>query len=220
MENLGLPEPLWSHLDGRLWHATDCNGLCGIITDGEIKVACGDQSVGSFCRNQGGVSLFDFGPASENVENQFHNWCGWFGHQQDARVSVWLEIERSSVRQNLADAKEAREALSRFMDKRRVEGKIHEPGIQLVPGVEACHSGPVPLAVIVGVLVVDQHDWSLIRVLGKPDESTIREIAEFESTLPPYKEDPLVLALQEARQRALNREPDVDEVGEVGNDNE
>lgn len=206
MENPGLPEPLWSHLDGQLWHATDGNGLCGIITDGEIKVAFGNRYGGSFCRNQGGVCLFDFGPASENVKNQFDHWCGWFGHQQDARVAVWLKIERISVRKNLTDAEEAQKALSRFMDMRRVEGNIYEPVIQLIPGVEACHSGPIPLAAIVGILLVDQHDWNLIRGLSKPDESTVREIAEFESTLPPYNEDPSVLALQEGRRRALNRE--------------
>ena len=209
MENPGLPEPLWSHRDGQLWHATDGNGLCGIITDGEIKVAFGNRYVGSFCRNQGSVCLFDFGPASENVNNQFNHWCGWFGHQQRARVAVWLEIERISVRKNLTDAREAREAreaLSRFMDMRRVEGNIDEPGIQLIPGVEACHSGPIPSTSIVGVLLVDQHDRNQIRRLGKLGESTVREIAEFESTLSPYNQDPLVLALQEGRRRAWKRE--------------
>lgn len=206
MENPGLPEPLWSHLDGQLWHATDGNGLCGIITDGEIKVAFGNRYVGSYCRNQGGVCLFDFGPVSENINNQFNHWCGWFGHQQRARVAVWLEIERTSVRKNLEDAMETREALSRFMDKRRIEGKTDEPGIQLIPGVEACHSGPIPSTSIVGVLLVDQHDRNRIRDLGKPDESTVREIAEFESTLPPYEEDPIILALQNGRRRAFNRE--------------
>ena len=207
MDNPGLPEALWSHIDGRLWHATECEGLRGIVADEEIKVAFGNRYLGSFCRNQQGVSLFDFGPASEDVENQFHNWCGWFGSQQDTRVAVWLEIDRTSVRDSLMDAGEAREVWHRIIDK-RVEDRTHEPGIQFIPGVEACHSGPIPLAAIVGVLLIDQHDRTLVRRLGKPDEDTVREIDTFESTLPAHEDDPIVQALWAGRRRALAKPPE------------
>jgi len=128
---------------------------------------------------------------------------GWFGHQQNARVSVWLEIDRASVLKNLIDAKEAREALKLFMDKRRAEGRTHEPGIQIIPGVEACHSGPIPLATIIGVLLVDQHNRNMFRRLGRPDDTSIRQIKDFESTLPAFEEDPIVRALKAGRKRAL-----------------
>ncbi len=77
LDNPGLLEDLWEQIDEQLWHATERDGLHGIIADEEIRVAVGDRYVGSFSRNLGGVSLFDFGPASEDVPNQFHNWCGW-----------------------------------------------------------------------------------------------------------------------------------------------
>ena len=78
------------------------------------------------------------------------------------------------------------------MDSLHADGRTHEPGIQIIPGVEACHSGPVPLAAIVGMLLVDRHDRNLNLKLGKPDESTGPKIAEFKATLPPHEDDPVV----------------------------
>ncbi len=199
--NPGLPEDLWSHLDGRLWHATSRDGLHGIVADNEIRVAVGNRYVGSFCRNQGSVSLFDFGPASEDIPNQFHNWCGWLGHQQGTRIAVWLEIDRANVLESLMDAKAAREACRLLMDQRHAEGKMHESGITIIPGVEACHKGPIPVAAVAGVLLIDQHNWKLFRRLGKPNNDTIQQIDAFEATLPAHEDDPLVQAILAGRRR-------------------
>jgi hypothetical protein len=43
MKNSGLPESLWSALDGGLWHATDIDGLTGICADRRIRVNDGDR---------------------------------------------------------------------------------------------------------------------------------------------------------------------------------
>ena len=203
LKNPGLPAPLWAHLDGQLWHATDCDGLSGIIDEGEIKVGFGNRYIGSFCRNQGCVSLFDFGPTARNVANQDNNMKGWFGHQQNARVPVWLEIDRASVLKNLMDAKKAREACNLFIDKRCAEGGTHEPGILIIPGVEACHSGPIPLTAIVDVLLIDQNNLDMFRRLGRPDDTSIRQIKDFESTLPAFEKDTIILALEAGRRRAF-----------------
>ncbi len=181
---------MWAHLDGRLWHATARDDLHGIIADEEIRVAVGDRYAGSFSRNLGGVSLFDFGPASEDVPNQFHNWCGWFGHQQEARVAVWLEIDRASVLESLMDAKVAREASKQDLSA------------TFIPGVEACHIGPIPLAAVADVLLIDQHDRNLLRRLGQPNNDTIQQIDAFEATLPAQEDDTTVQALLAARRRA------------------
>ena len=202
LDNPGLPEALWAHIDGRLWHATARDGLHGILADEEIRVAVGDRYVGSFCRNQGCVSLFDFGPASDDNSDQFINWCGWFGHQQDTRVAVWLEIDRASVLERLMDPKAVRKALNQLMDQRRAEDKTHEPGITIIPGVEACHKGPIPVAAVADVLLIDRYNRDLIRRLGKPDDGTIQEIDAFEATLPAHEDHPLVKAL-----RARGRRP-------------
>ena len=199
MENPGLQESLWSLLDGRLWHATSRQGLRGIVADKEIRVAVGDRYTGSFCRNQGSVCLFDFGPASDDNSNQFNHWCGWFGHQQDARVAVWLEIDRASVHKSLMDPKAAREALNQLMVQRRAEDKTHEPGIQIIPGVEACHKGPVPVAAVASVLLIDQHNRNLHQRLDKPNDGTIQQIDAFEATLPAHEDDPLVQAILASR---------------------
>ena len=190
MDNPGLPEALWEDLDGRLWHATARDDLHGIIADEEIRVAVGDRYVGSFSRNQGGVSLFDLGPTSEDVPNQFRNWCGWFGHQQEARVAVWLEIDRASVLENLMDAKAMREA-----SKQDLSGMF-------IPGVEACHKGPIPLAAAADVLLIYRDDWNQFQRLGKPNNDTIQQVDAFEASLPPHKDDPAVQILWAGRERA------------------
>ena len=154
-------------------------------------VAFGDRYAGSFSRNLGGVSLFDFGPASEDVPNQFNNMCGWFGHQQNARVAVWLEIDRASVLESLMDAKVAREASKQNLSA------------TFIPGFEACHKGPIPLVAVAGVLLIDQHNWDLSRRLGRPDNDTIQQIVEFEESLPAHEDDPVVRRLLAGRQRAL-----------------
>lgn len=162
----------------------------------------GNRYVGSFCRNQGSVCLFDFGPASEDIENQFHNWLGWFGRHQEARVAVWLEIDRASVREGLLDAQATREAWNLFMEQRRAQDKTHEPGITFIPGVEACHRGAISITAIAGILLIDQHNRTLFRRLDKVDEDSIREINAFEAALPAHEDDPLVKALRAARERA------------------
>lgn len=203
MENPGLPEALWSELDGRLWHATDRYGLRGIVERGRILANVDHGYVGSFCRHQGGVSLFDFGPVSEDVPNQFTNWCGWLGHQQKARVAVWLEIDRVAVRENLLDAGEARARWNDLVDQRVADGGRHEPGVTFIPGVEACHSGPIPMTALSGVLLVDQHDGHRRYLrLGKPGEGTIQEIDAFEATLAPHEDDPIVSRLLAGRRKA------------------
>ncbi len=201
MDNPGLPEALWSHLDGLLSHATWRDGLQGIVADKEIRLVVGKRYGVSFCRNQGGVSLFDFGPTSEDIPNQFHNWCGWFGHQQATRVAVWLEIDRASVLESLMDAKATREAWKLLMDQRHAEGKMHESGITIIPGVEACHKGPIPLAATADVLLIYRDDWNQFQRLGKPNNDTIQQIDAFEATLPAHEDDPLVQALLAGRRR-------------------
>lgn len=202
LDNPGLPENLWEHLDGRLWHATARDDLHGIIADEEIRVTVGDRYVGSFSRNLGGVSLFDFGPSSEDVTNQFGNWCGWFGRQQEARVAVWLEIDRASVLESLMDAEQTRKAWHRMTDQRLAESRMDKPKTLFIPGVEACPIGPIPPVAVAGVLLIDQHDWNLFRQLGQPNNDTIQQIDAFEATLPAHEDNPIVQTLLAGRRRA------------------
>ncbi len=113
-----------------------------------------------------------------------------------------MEIDRASVLESLMDAKAAREACRLLMDQRHAEGKMYESGITIIPGVEACHKGPIPVAAVAGVLLIDQHNRKLFRQLGKPDNDTIQQIDAFEATLPAHEDDPTVQALLAGRRRA------------------
>ncbi len=64
-----------------------------------------------------------------------------------------------------------------------------------IPGVEACHIGPIPLAAVAGILLVDQHNRNLFQRLGRPNNDTIQQIDAFEATLPAHEDDPTVQAL-------------------------
>jgi hypothetical protein len=199
MKNPGLPEILWQQLAGRLWHATDRIGLNGIISDGEIKVAFGSRYRGAFCRHQDSVSLFDFGPAAVDIPGQFSNWSGWFGAQQEAAISIWLEIDRASVLRSLSDAGDTRLAWNTSMDLRGIEDATLKPGILFIPGVEACHKGPVPLAAISDIMVVARHDKNRFLHLRSHSNDLNRDVDAFEASLIPHEENQVVEILRARR---------------------
>ena len=195
MDNPGLHAPLWAMLDGKLWHATGSTQLAAIIADGEIRVI-GDRYKNSLCKLRGGVSLMDFGPTAVNLSNQFHNWSGWLGHQQDCRVAVWFEIDRDAVVANLDDARAAH-SLSRLC-----------PSRSIIPGVEACHRGAIPIAAIASVLLIDRDfGHTSFRVCAMNKDMIDGHLTEFEQSLPPTPpEHPVVKALKAGRDRARVRE--------------
>lgn len=197
MLNPGLPETLWSRLDRRLWHATERKSLSGIISDGEIRVGVGVRYRNSFCRCQDAVSLFDFGPTAVDDWGQFKNWDGWFGHQQESRTAIWLEIDRTKAIDHLLDAraahKKSRETLHR----------------QIIPGVEACHKGPIPLASVVSALLIARDKREVFQQCDVLNAEIFQQIEAFELKLPAPPQNELVEALLTGRQRcALGAAPD------------
>ncbi len=105
-----------------------------------------------------------------------------------------------SVHERLMDPEATRDAVNQLMVQRRAEGKMHEPGIQIIPGVEACHDGPVPLAAAVDVLLINRHVWEQFRRIGEPSNESIQQIDAFEATFPAHEDDPLVQTLLAGRQ--------------------
>ena len=172
MNNPGLPEPLWEILDGRLWHATGPEGLKGILTDGAIRIMDARYQ-GSLCRFLECVALFDFGPTAVNDWNQFNNWTGWFGHQQDSRIAAWLEIDRRAAATKVKDARE----MHRIWQDHKYR--------TFIPGVEASHEGPVSVGLIGKVLLIDQHERSTFALHDGIDEGLLLKLAEFVRSLPP-----------------------------------
>jgi hypothetical protein len=192
MNNPGLYPALWAVIDRRLWHATGPTQLNSIISDGEIRVM-GGRYENSLCKLYGAVSLLDLGPTAVDLPNQFCNWVGFMGDQQNSRVAVWLEIDRDRVAANLDDAETCRGLWRGVMSRR------------IISGVESCHRGAIPIAVIPSVLLIDRHyDHTSFRRCGPAWDVVTDSIAHFEQDLrPPPPESPLVEAIKAARERQI-----------------
>lgn len=189
MDNPGLPETLWSLLNGRLWHATSPDGLAGILADSEIRLAKGEKYQNSFCRSLGGVCLFDFGPSAVNECNQFSNWTGWFGGQQCSRIAIWLCINRDLVGDNLLDAGATHV---------RWQDACHT---QIIPGVEAYHKGPIPLAAVVSALLIARDDKKVFQQLVEFPAGVFRQMEDFGAKLPPPPDNGIIEAFEAAKNR-------------------
>ena len=170
MKNPGLPDTLWEALDQRLWHATGKKALFRIVADAHIKIV-GDRYKQSLCRYLECVSLFDFGPSAADDCDQFRHWSGWFGHQQGSRLSIWLEIDRDAVADNIYDAAEMRELFKENLSK------------TFIPGVEAGHRGPLPIDRLHGALVIDDWHREIFARFTKVDETLISGAVDFERRL-------------------------------------
>ena len=171
MKNPGVPTALWDVLDQRLWHATGLDGLRGIVTSGQIAIA-GGRYKNSLCRYLNCVSLFDFGPSAVDDWGQSNNWFGWFGHQQDSRVAIWLDVDREAVADDLYDAGELHGISKEHVSKR------------FIPGVEAGHKGPITLWALKGALLVDRYNKANFTRCEVVDRSLFRRLADFNESLP------------------------------------
>ena len=184
-----FPPLLWSVLDGRLWHATECIALTKIISDGEIRPNVGNRYNKSFCGLRGSVCLFDFGPTAHCSDVQYGNLYGWFGHQQNSRVAIWLEIDRTATKNSLLEARAARNQWNKTScDK------------TFIPGVEACHHGPIPLDAVLSALLVASHDLEVFKHCKLQGIS--QQIKNFTLSLPPSSKDGIVEILSRKRNRS------------------
>jgi hypothetical protein len=186
MNNPGLPQALWEILDNRLWHATGSKELAGIVADGEIRIFQ-NRYQNSLSKALGAVSLMDFGPTAID-HGQFLNWSGWLGHQQKSKVAIWLEIDRDAVAAQLHDAKATCDLFHADLTK------------QVIPGVEACHRGPIPIGAVISCLMIDRdYDHTRFERAAMARDTVMDSIARFERTLkpaPPKSE--LLKAVEEA----------------------
>ncbi|WP_299567516.1 hypothetical protein [uncultured Sulfitobacter sp.] len=149
MGNMG---ELHSRLHGGLWHTTRPDRLLSIVEAQAILVepdihdrdrsntANGPKNY-PISRTIGGISLFDFnGLHPESYEKQFpvSSWHFFVPYVRSWQGSVWLEIERDVVREQLVSS----EAL---LQKWKKEG-FH--GHNILPGLEAAHVGDLPISAI------------------------------------------------------------------------
>lgn len=191
MKNPGLPVALWKELDGRLWHATSCDGSAHIFAEGKIRPNIDVRYKNSFCPSLGCVCLFDFGSSAEDVTNQFNNWHGWLGHQQDSRIAIWLEIDRLSVANELMDAKEARSLWQRHLSK------------LFIPGVEACHKGEIPVEKLSRALLIARDDPAVFQSCNAARSEISSAVQNFKNQLPPQPSDDLIKIILNGRKRNM-----------------
>ena len=145
-------------LSGHRWHATSTNGLRGILDHGAIKVCTHFKS---FCKSIGAISIFHFGPATEDCERTRQIWSPWCGqHQADPlglgqpegkQVGIWLCIRDLYQGPQLIDPRAlSLRSLDQFYDA--------PPGAGLnlssiLPDVEGAHVGELPIREIDQVVV-------------------------------------------------------------------
>ena len=196
MKNPGLPNVLWKMLDQRLWHATGLGGLCGIITAGQIMIT-GARYKNSLCRHLGYVSLFDFGPGARDDWGQFQNWHGWFGQQQNSRVAIWLEIDRSIGADSICDAQQM-----------RVIWREQYPSKRLIPGVEAGHKDSIPLQTLKGALAIDHYNLHVFERYEEVNDSLLHRISDFEKSLPPAPQEDTMKQITATLNAGRRRSPE------------
>ena len=166
-------------LGGHRWHAASLDGLRGIVDTGAIDTRPGHESL---CRSLGAISLFDFGPSSEDVKSLGH-WSEWCGSQQasrarlagipEKRIGVWLRVRDGYAEERVINACELRRISKKNLAER------------IIPGVEGGHVGPLAIAelnqvVAVSAVRMDEFGaWG-----GVPSAAMIDEVARFVENLP------------------------------------
>jgi hypothetical protein len=189
-----LQLPFWHLLQGNLWHAMSLKSARSILKERAIRHDTDDPSYPtSFCRSQGGISLFDFTGTIEHVASQFINWRGWFGHQPQlkGKAVVWFRLDRTML-----SVKTAQETKSDWF----------AAGCpQLIPHVETCHIGPIPAEAINGALVISVADPSLYLWI-EPGRGFASRIAAYAKELPKVpKPTGFLAAMIAASKRASRR---------------
>lgn len=143
---------LHGRLHGGLWHTTRPDRLLPIVEsrailvepdvdDGERSNTANGPKNYPISRTIGGISLFDFdGFHPESYEKQFpsSSWHFFVLYVRSWQGSVWLEIEREVVREQLVSP-------AALLSKWKEEG-LH--GHNILPALEAAHLGDLPISAI------------------------------------------------------------------------
>ena len=127
-------------------------------------------------RDRHRVSLFDFGPSATDESGQFGRWKPWFGAEHNAKLSVWLEVDRNEGRERIVDAEELRLMWHEEMARRRREGENGPWPGTIFPGVEGAYPGAVPIHVLKRAVVMGA-DCSVYEGLGSSNVSGKRRLS-------------------------------------------
>ncbi len=157
--------PLFVELrNGLLWHRTSAEEYRRIRTDGFIKP--NDGRINRWgkpyaCQELRGVSLFDFTTESEdNVLWEAIKWQQFLGDADP--VTVLLGMEANKLPGKLIRYPE---------NKQGTTGNV-------IPSVEVCHCGEIPVSAIVSHLLVCAVDYRLFRKTDKLDELLLSSVED------------------------------------------
>lgn len=155
--------PLWAELrNGLLWHRTSAKEYrqictCGFIrpNDGRINRWGGKYA----CQQLGAVSLFDFTSQPESkVLGEVVKWQQFLGDAGPATVLLGLSRPKLTGR------------LIPYPDNK--EGTTGN----VIPWVEICHCGPIPVSAIACYLLVCAVDYARFKKFEVLDEQALSEI--------------------------------------------
>jgi hypothetical protein len=148
--------------NGLMWHRTGSREYRQIVADGEIRPNDGRVNRWSrpyACQELGGISLFDFTTeCEERVLREAIKWRQFLG---DGRpVTVLLGFKSSMLPGQLV----------RYpANKKGTKGNV-------IPWVEVCHRGPIPVTAITSYVVVCPVNYSLFWKLSTLDIAALAKI--------------------------------------------
>lgn len=154
-------------LKTEIWHTTSVDRFKGILTIGGILPeppipdkdrwgGCGSTQY-PFVRSIGGVSLFDFSDFDEVAYEQKHPLSMWKTFvpcltQWDE--AIWIELNRSAIKDNFIDGKA-------LIERWKRQGNL---GRKVMPIIEAAHIGPVPISAFHRVIIFRKLDQTFAQV--------------------------------------------------------
>jgi hypothetical protein len=152
--------PLFKELrNGLLWHRTSPDDFRQIRIDGVIKP--NDGRINRWgqryaCQELGGISLFDFTTAPEaDVLWEAIKWQQFLGDFDP--VTVLLGMDRDKLTGKLIPYPDNKEGTT---------GNV-------IPCVEVCHCGPIPMSAVGSYLLVCPVDYSRFEKVATLDEATL-----------------------------------------------
>ncbi len=201
MDNFGtnrqhdVPDTLWAVLSGHRWHATSLDGLRGIVHSGAIEIRPGYNGL---CKSLGAVSLFDFGPTAVDIKSGGH-WTQWCGSEQASsarlsgvpqkKISVWLRVRDDYADDRLVDAA--------ALHKIWIEKKLN-----VIPGVEGGHLGPLVVGELDQIVVIAALRLTAYRTWdAMPSTAILEEVSDHIDNLPAEPLSSFDLAYVRARQK-------------------
>ena len=152
--------PVFTELrNGLLWHRTSAEYYRRIESEGLIKPNDGriDRWGKPYaCQQLGGISLFDFTTEPEDkILYEAIKWQQFLGDVGSVTVLLGMQTNKLSGK------------LIRYpQSKEGTTGNV-------IPWVEVCHCGPIPISAIVSYLLVCAVDYRRFRKIESLDEETL-----------------------------------------------